>query len=105
MDWQLSLLFGLNSDSVADRLPLRRIASSLRTQHDDPVRQSLSHRLALTAESRHPWPDQPVPIALVITDLEVGGAEHALVMLATRLDAHDGGRPCSASVGPDGLLK
>jgi glycosyltransferase involved in cell wall biosynthesis len=33
-----------------------------------------------------PWPDRPVPIALVITDLDVGGAERALTMLVTRLD-------------------
>ncbi len=32
------------------------------------------------------WPDQPVPIALVITDLDVGGAEQALVSLAIRLN-------------------
>jgi glycosyltransferase involved in cell wall biosynthesis len=50
------------------------------------VRQSLSHRLAITANSCRPWPDQPVAVALVITDLDVGGAERALAMLATRLD-------------------
>ncbi len=46
--------------------------------------QSLTSRLA-TAVTR-PRPQQPVRIALVITDLDVGGAERALVNLATRLD-------------------
>ena len=32
------------------------------------------------------WPDQPIRIALVITDLNVGGAERALVSLAIHLD-------------------
>jgi glycosyltransferase involved in cell wall biosynthesis len=55
-------------------------------QRDRSVRQSLSHRLAITATSRRPWPDRPVAVALVITDLDVGGAERSLAMLATRLD-------------------
>ena len=46
--------------------------------------QTLTDRLA-TAGS-HPAPKTPVRIALVITDLDVGGAERALVNLATRLD-------------------
>src|SRR5437868_12259595 len=46
--------------------------------------KSLSRRLA-AAESR-PWPDRPVGVALVITDLDVGGAERALTALATRLE-------------------
>jgi glycosyltransferase involved in cell wall biosynthesis len=50
------------------------------------VPQSLNERLAATADSLRPWPDKPVPIALVITDLDVGGAERALVMLATRIN-------------------
>ena len=50
------------------------------------VRQDLRHRLAITAKASQPWPTQPVAIALVITDLDVGGAERALTMLATRLD-------------------
>ena len=45
-----------------------------------------SHRLAITAKSAQAWPSRPVAIALVITDLDVGGAERALTMLATRLD-------------------
>jgi glycosyltransferase involved in cell wall biosynthesis len=32
------------------------------------------------------WPDRPIPISFVITDLDVGGAERALTMLVTRLD-------------------
>jgi glycosyltransferase involved in cell wall biosynthesis len=55
-------------------------------QRDRSVRQSLSHRLAITATSRRPWPDRPVAVALVITDLDGGGAERSLAMLATRLD-------------------
>jgi glycosyltransferase involved in cell wall biosynthesis len=51
-----------------------------------PLRQSLSHRLAMTAKSARPWPAKPIPVALVITDLDVGGAERALAMLATRLE-------------------
>jgi len=50
------------------------------------VRQSLYQRLDFTALSSHPWPDQPVPVALVITDLDIGGAERALAMLAARLE-------------------
>ena len=46
------------------------------------MRQSLTDRLSQTAGSLQPWPDQPVVIALVITDLDVGGAEHAMVSLA-----------------------
>lgn len=50
--------------------------------------QSLSNRLAATADPsrRLPWPDRPVRVSLAITDLDVGGAERALVALATRLD-------------------
>jgi glycosyltransferase involved in cell wall biosynthesis len=50
------------------------------------LQQSLHHRLVSSAHSCRPWPIEPVPLALVITDLDVGGAERALVMLATRLD-------------------
>ncbi len=46
------------------------------------MQQSLSHRLAITSR---PWPGQPVSIALVITDLDVGGAERALTAMATQL--------------------
>ena len=46
--------------------------------------QNLTDRLA-TADSLVP-PEIPVRIALVITDLDVGGAERALVNLVTRLD-------------------
>jgi glycosyltransferase involved in cell wall biosynthesis len=46
--------------------------------------QPLARRLATAP--RRPWPDRPVPIALAITDLDVGGAERALVALATGLD-------------------
>jgi glycosyltransferase involved in cell wall biosynthesis len=56
----------------------------LTSRSDSSVQQSLSDRLAVT--SSRPWPDRPVAIALVITDLDVGGAERALATLATRLD-------------------
>jgi starch synthase (maltosyl-transferring) len=42
----------------------------------------LSQRLAAAPR---PWPDQPIAIALIITDLDVGGAERALTALAVRL--------------------
>jgi len=47
--------------------------------------KSLSHRLAATADCRRPWPDRPIAVALVITDLDTGGAERALAALAVRL--------------------
>jgi glycosyltransferase involved in cell wall biosynthesis len=46
--------------------------------------QDQTRRLA--EGERRPWPETPVPVALVITDLDVGGAERMLVALATRLD-------------------
>ena len=46
--------------------------------------QALRYRLANTNQS--PWPEQPVRLALVITDLDLGGAERAMVNLVTRLD-------------------
>ncbi len=46
--------------------------------------QSLTRRLE-SAQLR-PRPSFPVPIALAITDLDVGGAERALMNLAVRLD-------------------
>jgi glycosyltransferase involved in cell wall biosynthesis len=46
--------------------------------------QALARRLATAP--RRPWPDRPVRLTLVITDLDVGGAERALVALATGLD-------------------
>ena len=42
---------------------------------------SLARRLATAP--RRPWPDRPVPVALVITGLDVGGAEKAMAGLAT----------------------
>jgi glycosyltransferase involved in cell wall biosynthesis len=67
------------------------------------VRQSLIHRLAKNAESSHAWPDQPIPIALVITDLDVGGAERALVALAVHLD-RSRWRPMVFCLGHPGQL-
>ena len=46
--------------------------------------QPLARRLATAP--RNAWPTGPVPVSLVITDLDVGGAERAMVALATGLD-------------------
>lgn len=46
---------------------------------------------------------RPIPIALVITDLDVGGAERALVALATRLDRAVW-NPSIVCLGPEGAL-
>ncbi|WP_165071040.1 glycosyltransferase [Paludisphaera rhizosphaerae] len=48
--------------------------------------QSLKRRLEIARRSPLPWPDAPVPIALTITDLDVGGAERALTSLTLGLD-------------------
>ena len=63
--------------------------------------QALARRLATAP--RRPWPDQPVPVALVITDLDVGGAERALVALATGLDRRRW-RPSVVCLGRRGAL-
>ncbi len=42
--------------------------------------------MAVDASRLRPWPARPVGLAMVITDLDVGGAERALTALATRLD-------------------
>lgn len=63
--------------------------------------QSLARRLA---EAPHdPWPDRPIPIALVITDLDVGGAERALASLATGLDRRRWA-PSVVALGPEAEL-
>ena len=48
--------------------------------------QSLSARLAWTADHQAPRPVAPVRVSLLITDLNVGGAEKAMVSLALGLD-------------------
>jgi len=63
--------------------------------------QTLTGRLA-TAGSR-PAPEGPVRIALVITDLDVGGAERALVNLATRLN-RSRWSPLVIALGAEGRL-
>jgi glycosyltransferase involved in cell wall biosynthesis len=63
--------------------------------------QTLTGRLATVA--RRPWPDDPVPVSLVITELDVGGAERALVALATHLDRRRW-RPSVIALGPEGPL-
>lgn len=63
--------------------------------------QALVRRLANAP--RRPWPDRPVRLALAITDLDVGGAERALVALATRLDRRRW-EPRVFCLGPEGRL-
>lgn len=50
-----------------------------------------------------PWPDRPVPVALVITELDIGGAERALVALAAGLDRRRWS-PSVIALGPEGPL-
>jgi glycosyltransferase involved in cell wall biosynthesis len=63
--------------------------------------QALARRLDSSGEKS--WPDQPVPVALVITDLDVGGAERTLVALATGLDRRRW-EPSVIALGPEGAL-
>ncbi len=63
--------------------------------------EGLTRRLATAP--RAPWPGRPVPLALVITDLDVGGAERALVALATGLDRRRW-RPSVVALGGEGPL-
>jgi starch synthase (maltosyl-transferring) len=63
--------------------------------------EALARRLATA--SRRPWPVEPIPIALTITDLDVGGAERALVALARGLDPRRW-RPSVIALGPEGPL-
>ncbi|MBX6313225.1 MAG: glycosyltransferase [Isosphaeraceae bacterium] len=63
--------------------------------------QALARRLATAP--RRPWPDRPVPVVLVITDLDIGGAERALVALARGLDRRRWG-PSVVCLGPEGRL-
>lgn len=63
--------------------------------------EALTRRLATAP--RRPWPDRPVPVALVITELDVGGAEKALGALATGLD-RSRWAPRVIGLGPEGEL-
>ncbi len=63
--------------------------------------QSLARRLATAPQ--HPWPDRPIPLALVITELDIGGAERAMVSLATGLDRRRWA-PSVIGLGPEGPL-
>lgn len=74
--------------------------------------QSLRKRLAETARHRAPRPGAPVPVCFVITDLNVGGAEKALVNLATSLPKNlwkisvinlGGEEPLAETLRADGL--
>ena len=62
-----------------------------------------SLRARIETKASRPWPDRPVPIALVITDLDVGGAERAMVALATGLDRRRWS-PSVVCLGPEGVL-
>ena len=58
---------------------------------------------ALIARNQNrPWPDRPVRMALAITELEVGGAERALVALAKGIDRRrfDPSVVCLGDEGP-----
>lgn len=57
----------------------------------------------LDAPPSLPRPDRPVPVALVITELDVGGAERALVSLATGLD-RSRWEPTVIALGPEAPL-
>ena len=63
--------------------------------------QALTRRVAV-APSR-PRPDRPIPVALAITELDLGGAERALAALATGLDRRRW-RPTVVALGPEGEL-
>jgi starch synthase (maltosyl-transferring) len=63
--------------------------------------ESLACRLSRPPEG--PVPERPVPVALVITDLDVGGAERALVSLATGLD-RSRWAPVVVALGGEGVL-
>jgi starch synthase (maltosyl-transferring) len=63
--------------------------------------QTLARRLATVV--LRPWPAEPVPLALVITDLDIGGAERTLVALASRLDRRRW-RPSVVCLGPEGQM-
>jgi glycosyltransferase involved in cell wall biosynthesis len=63
--------------------------------------QALAARLACGLNRR--WPDRPVSVALVITDLDVGGAERALVSLALGLDRRRWS-PSVIALGEEGAL-
>ncbi len=63
--------------------------------------ESLASRLS--RPDRKPWPSSPVPIALVITDLDRGGAERALCSLAKGLD-REAFAPTVVCLGTEGEL-
>jgi len=62
---------------------------------------TLAQRLEASAE--RPWPARPIPVSLVITDLDVGGAERSLVALATGLD-RSRWSPSVIALGPEAAL-
>jgi starch synthase (maltosyl-transferring) len=63
--------------------------------------QTLSQRIANAPGL--PRPDRPVPVALVITDLDVGGAERMMVALARGLDRRRW-EPSVIALGTEGNL-
>lgn len=67
---------------------------------NQPVR-SLARRILSSPKKL--WPDSPIPVALVITELDVGGAEKALVSLALGLNKSRWA-PRVFALGPEGPL-
>lgn len=63
--------------------------------------EALARRLNSAPAARRP--SEPVPVALVITDLDIGGAERALVALATGLD-RSRWNPLVVALGPEAEL-
>ncbi len=63
--------------------------------------QPLARRIL--SSPKNPWPDPPIPVALVITELDVGGAEKALVSLAIGLNKSRWA-PRVFALGPEGPL-
>ncbi|MGE3819385.1 MAG: glycosyltransferase [Isosphaeraceae bacterium] len=67
--------------------------------------RALARRLAETSRegARSPWPTLPIRVTLVITELDVGGAEKAMVALATGLD-RSRWSPTVLALGPEAPL-
>ena len=63
----------------------------------------LSFSRPLLRDGSQPWPNHPVSIAFVITDLDPGGAEKALVNLVTHLD-RTRWAPAVIALGGEGKL-
>ena len=60
----------------------------------------LSSIVSKNSKTPKPWPADPLPVALVITELDVGGAELALMRLAAGLD-RSRWKPTVIALGPE----